>query len=503
VKRHHPRRAPLHHVLLALFLTLTGCADCGKNIGEGVAKQLTGSVDNFVNQMPGMLGQIDHLLENNIGAISDGLAKQIQEINRLLRQNIDGINATLNGTIDNVDAMLAARMDQLFKFTRNFLADLDKVVTHQVTQLTYNLESLIKTLEVSGTELLETAGFQVVRTLREGNRTVAVVIGGVVETIVLVISGSIMALVVIFAGVFFIRYRKSMREGAGRLPAWQLGVGSGFFAMTFAVAALMVFLPGVRASVASTRVPLSDEQSCTEALPLGGEFVGRNRGLALAPAQREEVVKLMGALYQCEVNGVSSAQRAKARGLAADLERMLGAAVRCLRAEDCDAARRERCEVTVGICTTRCELNQHCAAGEVCHGADSIGVCGPPCGPGAECQLAGTTCKNGTCELPPPPEPGPAGTPGGGGKRWPRDKFFVAGGHFRDVILKICPGPGCPLPCTGGRCVVDPRTDRGGRPVEVRPDELRRPVLERDLRRILEPRFTLPSAARGIEASPR
>lgn len=231
-----PRSRPwsVHHALLAAFLvSLAGCADacdgCGAHLGEEAAKKLGGTVDNFVNQMPAILGQIDGLLENNIGAISDGLAKQIQEVNKLLRENIDGINAALNGTIDNVDAMLAARMDQLFAFSRDFLADLNKVVAHQVTTLTYNLERLIKTPRGLRHRAARVRGLPGGTDVKEGNRTFAVVIGGVVETVVLVVAGSVMALVVLLAGIFFIRYRKSMREGTGKLPAWQLGVASTFF----------------------------------------------------------------------------------------------------------------------------------------------------------------------------------------------------------------------------------------------------------------------------------
>jgi hypothetical protein len=482
-------------LLLAVCLVLAGCADacdgCGAHLGEESAKVLGGTVDNFVNKMPGLLDQINSLLENNIDAISDGLAQQIQEVNKLLRQNIDGINATLNGTIDNVDAMLAARMDQLFKFTSKFLADLDKIVARQVTNLTYNLESLIKTLEVSGTELLEAAGFQVVRTIKEGNRTFAVVIGGVVETVVLVVSGVVMALVVVFAGIFFIRYRKSMQEG-GKLPAWQLGVGSTFFGLVFAVAALMVFLPSARASVASSRVPLSDEQSCVEALPAAGAFVGRTRGVTLTPEQREEAVQLMGALYQCEAEGMVTSQRATARSLAADLERMLGAALRCRRNEDCDAARRERCEVGVGMCTTRCELQRHCAAGEVCHGEDSIGVCGPPCSATAPCRIAGTQCTGSTCELAPEPSTG--------GK--PPKTIFIPGGKLRDTIRHLCPGPRCPMPCAGGRCVIDPAPTR--EPPVVTPREgVPTPILTRPLDRVVDPRLMRPELRRAIEAGPR
>lgn len=522
-RRVNPGARPwsLHHALLAaLLVLLAGCADacdgCGSHLGEEAAKKLGGTVDNFVNQMPAILGQIDGLLENNLGAISDGLAKQIQEVNKLLRENIDGINAALNGTIDNVDAMLAARMDQLFKFSRDFLADLNKVVARQVTTLTYNLERLIKTLEVSGTELLESAGFQVVRVLKEGNRTFAVVIGGVVETVVLVVAGGVMALVVLLAGIFFIRYRKSLREGTGKLAAWQLGVASTFFGLVFAVAALMVFLPSARASVASSRVPLSDEQACVEALPAAGAFVGRFRGVALSEEQREEVVRLVGALYQCEAQGAIASQRTTARSLAADLERMLGATLRCRRNEDCDAAKQERCEVGVGLCTTRCELAQHCPTGQVCHGPDSIGMCAPPCSAAAPCRIAGMQCQGGVCELPPAPG-GTGGDGGTGGKR--PGSVFVPGGKLRDVIRFLCPGPRCPMKCVGAGCVTGPGPVREP-PPEIRPEtrppttlppttrsELREvhraPVLTLPLDRFADPRLIAPRLRETIEVRPR
>lgn len=505
--RPRPRPWTLHHAMLAAFLALVaGCADacdgCGAHLGEEAAKKLGGTVDNFVNQMPAILGQIDTLLENNIGAISEGLAKQIQEVNKLLKENVDGINAALNGTIDNVDAMLAARMDQLFKFSRDFLADLDKVVAHQVTTLTYNLEKLIQTLEVSGTELLESAGFQVVRTLREGNRTFAVVIGGVVETVVLVVAGGVMALVVLLAGIFFIRYRKSMREGTGKLPAWQLGVASTFFGLVFAVAALMVFLPSARASVASSRVPLSDEQACVEALPAAGAFVGRLRGVALSDDQREEAVRLIGALYQCEAEGAIASQRTTARSLAGDLERMLGATLRCRRNEDCDAVKHERCEISVGLCTTRCELAQHCAAGQVCHGPDSIGVCGAPCSTSSPCRVAGMECKSGVCEL---AESG-GGSGSGSGGRKPPGSVFVPGGKLRDIFRLLCPGPKCPVKCVGAGCLIDPRTDRGVIDPVVRPevrDRLTAPILTLPLERFNDPRLLTPQLRDSIRGGMR
>jgi hypothetical protein len=480
-------------MLTALLVLLAGCDGCGSHIGEEAAKKLSGTVDNFVNQVPAIIDQIDKLLNDNIGAISEGLARQIQETNKLLKDNVAGIDAALNGTIDNVDAMLAARMDQLFKFSRAFLADLDKIVAHQVTTLTYNLEQLIKTLEVSGTELLESAGFQVVRTIKEGNRTFAVVIGGVVETVVLVVAGVIMALVVLLAGIFFIRYRKSMSEGGGKLPAWQLGVASSFFGLVFAVAATMVFLPSARASVASSRVPLADEQACVEALPSAGAFVGRLRGLALPDEQREEAVRLVGALYQCQAQGAIARQRSTARALAADLERMLGVELRCRNDEDCDAAKRERCDGSVGLCTTRCALDEQCARGEVCHGPGSVGVCGAPCSGSAPCGIAGMACRSGVCEFPPP-------SPGDGAPAGPA----AVPPTLRDAVRRLCPGPRCPvLRCAGASCAPSPGSlpePRVTLPQAGTTDRVRVPVVRQPVERATDPRLRMPRppASSGI-----
>src|SRR5262245_31149089 len=83
-------------VVLAIVIALAGCADacngCGSKIGEEAAKHLTKTVDNFVNQMPSILKQIDSLIENNLDQVGEEMARQIQEVNKLLRENIDGIN---------------------------------------------------------------------------------------------------------------------------------------------------------------------------------------------------------------------------------------------------------------------------------------------------------------------------------------------------------------------------------------------------------------------------
>lgn len=463
----------LTNALLVVALFGVGCQDachgCGNAIGKEAAKEVTKSVDHLVDALPGIIKQIDELIANNIGAIDAALAHQIQEINKLLKENIDGINAALQATIDNIDALLAARLDQIFKFATGFLKDLDDLFARRINQLGYNLEKLIKSLEISGSELLETAGFQVVRTIREGNKVVAVVVGGVVETVILTGASILMVVSVLLAGIFYIRQRRLTRDDRPRLVAWQLGLGAGFFGLVFVIGALMVFVPSARASVASGRVTISEDSVCAEVVPLAGAFVGEHRTAApgsLSPERSQEGTKLLGGLYQCLAEGGASDLRQKAREYAAAIERLIGAATRCRRNEECRADRGEHCQMSTGLCTTRCEGPQHCAAGLVCHSPDSIGLCGAPCGPANPCA-AGLACSaRGECE---PSAPGPGPGPGPGGGKPPKLRF-IPGGIIKELLVKGCPGPGCPLQvCKVGCGRIDPRPDVGP---GVRPDRI-------------------------------
>jgi len=439
-------------LLVALSLMM-GCADacngCGSGLGKDAAQQLTKSIDHVVDQLPGIIKQIDDLLANNIGQLDATLAHQIQEVNNLLKQNIDGINGALQDTIDNVDAMLAARLDQIFKFASGFLAEIDGIIAHRISQLSFNLQALTRTLEVSGTELLESAGFQVVKTIREGNRVVAVVVGGVVETVIVVGAILVMIACVVIAGIFYIRQRRIRPGVAGRLSGWQLGLGSTFFAFVFGVAALMVFVPSARASVASARVPLSDENTCAEVVPLAAAFVGENRTVhPLAQAKTAEGASLLAGIYQCMAEGSIADLRAKAREYAATIERMIGAATRCSRNEECDAAAGEHCQVATGLCTTRCEAPGQCPVNQVCHSPDTIGMCGPPCSAQRPCT-SGLTCKAGECV--PPPDTTTTPPPGKGkGKIW-----FIPGGKLKTLLVTAqlgCPGPLCPIQICASGC---------------------------------------------------
>ncbi len=463
--------------LVVVALVGLGCQDacqgCGNAIGKQAAEELTDSVDHLVDALPSILEQIDTLISNNIGSIDAALAHQIQEINKLLKENISGINAALQATIDNVDAMLAARLDQIFKFATGFLKDLDDLFARRINQLSYNLERLIKSLEISGSELLETAGFQVVRTIREGNKVVAVVVGGVVETVVIASAATVMVLVVVFAGIFYIRRRRLTREDQPRLAAWQLGLGAGFFALVFIVCALMVFVPSARASVASGRVTISEEGVCAEVVPLAAAFVGEHRTAppgSLSVEKNQEGTTLLGGLYQCLAEGSVSDLRQKAREYAATIERVIGAATRCRRNEECNAAAGEHCQVTTGLCTTRCDGPQHCAAGLVCHSPDTIGICGAPCSATNPCA-AGLACNTGgQCE----PAAAEPTTPGTGTKpgRW-----HIPDGILKDLVIRPqlgCPGPKCPIiVCKTGCGVIDPRPDVRPDRIFVQPDAVR------------------------------
>lgn len=491
--------------LLVFLLFGLGCQDacqgCGNAIGKQAAEKITQSVNHAVDALPGLLDKIDQTIKNNIGAVDAALAHQIQEINKLLKENIDGINAALQATIDNVDAMLAARLDQIFKFAQGFLKDLDDLFAKRINQLGYNLEKLVRSLELSGTELLETAGFQVVRTIREGNRVVAVVIGGVVETVTIIAAMLVMVLVVVFAGIFYIRHRRLVREDKPRLVAWQLGLGAGFFGLVFVVATMMVFVPSARASVAAGRVTISEENVCTEVVPLAAAFVGEHKAAApgsLTPEQNQEGAKLLGGLYQCMAQGAIADLRTKSRQYAADIERLVGAATRCRRNEECRTAQGEHCQVTTGLCTTRCDGPQHCVAGQLCHSPDTIGVCGPSCSAANPCA-AGLACRaNGQCEpAGPPGDTRPPGGPGGLGTK------YIADGIIKDLLLKPtfgCPGPKCPIRvCQTGCGWTDPTPD--GRPpgsVIVQPEAARdrlsttkTPQLK-DISRFFDPRLRDP-----------
>jgi len=409
-------------------------------MGKDAADKLTKSVDNIVKELPAILQQIDDLIKNNIGAVDQAMAHQIQEINKLLKQNIDGINAALQQTIDNVDAMLAARLNQIFTFAKGFLHDLDQVFAKRINQLSYNMQTLIRTLEMSGSELLDSAGFNVVRTIREGNRVVAVVIGGTVETVIIVGAVIIMLLTLIGGAIFFWRQRRRRGE-TGAPQTLQLALGSGFFGLITVICALMVFVPSVRASVAAGRVTLSQDDDCAKCVPLAGGFVGEHRAAppgSLPPDTNEAGTKLLGELYQCLAQGSVGDLRAKAREYAATIERLIGAATRCRRDEECSTSAGEHCQLATGLCTARCDGPQHCAAGQVCHSPDTIGLCAAPCSASSPCT-AGLTCSSGgVCE------PSSSGTPGGGG----HGRGFIPGGVFRDIVIRKalrCPGPDCPI----------------------------------------------------------
>lgn len=438
--RKPPSRLRINALLLAVSIVLSGCSDCtgcGSEIGREASKELTKSIDKTVAALPGIIEQIDKLIENNIGAIDETLAHQIQETNKLLKENIDGINAAIQDSIDNVDALLAARLDQIFKFAQGFLKQLDDIFAKRINQLTFSAQTLIQQLEVSGSELLESAGFQVVRTIREGNQVVAVVVGGVVETVIVGGAIAIILLVTVFGGIFFWRQRKKAASDDGRLATWQLGLGTGFFGIIVVIGALMIFIPSVRASVASGRVPLSRDTLCADAVPLGAIYAADHRGAApgsLTPAQIQEGTKLLAALYQCLTEGSVADLRSKAREYSSAIERLIGADSRCRRHEECELAKGEHCQVSTGVCTARCAGPQHCAAGELCHSPDSIGVCGPPCSAANPCQ-AGLTCQAGECVL----------TDGGSGSPPPH---FIPGGILDDIMVRPlagCPGPMCPI----------------------------------------------------------
>src|SRR5256885_17144488 len=64
---------------------------------------------------------------------------------------------------------------------------------------------LLARLQTTGTALLDAAGFNVVRVIREGGKRGAVVIGGVIETVILIVAWTVFVLALLIGGIFFLR----------------------------------------------------------------------------------------------------------------------------------------------------------------------------------------------------------------------------------------------------------------------------------------------------------
>lgn len=442
--------ATMVQVAMVMWFCGGGCGSCLSGVGRDAAEKLAEPVTKLVEELPGLVDKLDATANNVIKNVNDLLKDNIQAVSSAIHQQVDGINHALNGTIDHLDAVLAARIQQLTSFINDFIGNLNQILQGTIDHLTVSADMLLARLQTTGTELLDAAGFNVVRVLHEGGKLVAVVIGGVVETVILIVSWTVFVLALLIGGIFFVRMlRQSPR------PALQQWIpGTAFFGVGVVIGALFVFIPSVRASVASGRVVLSNEDQCTTVLPEAGVFVGQHRDPLTAATDKTKALDLLSGLYACEAEASTTTLRDQARELASDLHRLMGLNLHCHANSECDVTDGEHCMLSIGLCTTRCMADSECTvAGDRCH-ISAGGVCGPSCRVAADCHSASLTCgSDGQCK----PTGGTTGTGGTGTGHKIDIRKFLQAGYLNSVVSipRKCLVDGCGQVAPGTR-VVDP-----------------------------------------------
>jgi len=241
-------------------------------------------------------------------------------------------------------------------------------------------------------------------------------------------------------------------------PAAQQWVpGTAFFSAGVVIGALFVFVPSVRASVASARVVLSDEDRCTAVLPQAGVFIGQHREPLTQATDKTKALDLLSGLYACEAEAGTTTLRDQARELAADLHRLIGLDLHCHANSECEVGAGEHCMLSIGLCTNRCMADAECTVtGDRCHVAAG-GVCGPPCHANADCHSAALACgTDGQCK----PTGGGSGSgtgPTPPGKRYDWSKLLRSG--FLNQVASIprrCLVDGCGGPVNPVDHGIDP-----------------------------------------------
>lgn len=457
MSNHKARRytATILQTIAVMLFCGTGCDSCFSGVGKDAAEKLAAPVTKLVEELPGLVDKLDDTANRVIGSVDTLLKDNIQAVSSAIHQQVDGINQALNGTIDHLDAVLAARIQQLTAFINDFIGNLNQILQGTIDHLTVSADMLLARLQVTGTELLDTAGFNVVRVLREGNKLVAVVIGGVVETVILIVSWTVLVLSLLIGGIFFVKMLKRTPRAAPQ----QWVPGTAFFSAGVVIGALFVFIPSVRASVASARVVLSDEDRCTTVLPEAGVFVGQHRDPLTLAADKTKALDLLSGLYACEAEAGTTTLRDNARELAAALHRLIGLNLHCHANSECEVAEGEHCMLSIGLCTNRCMADSECiVTGDRCHIAAG-GVCGPPCHTTADCHSAALTCGgDGQCKPTgggPGPGPGTGPTPPGHHYDWTK---LIRAGFLNQVVSvpRRCLADGCGGPGNPGDRVIDP-----------------------------------------------
>jgi hypothetical protein len=442
-------------VLLIPLLGTMGCDGCGSDIGKEAAQKIADAATNITKQLPAVIESLDKTLQDVIGKLGSTLDKTltdtIQETSRAIHAQIDALHDVISGTIKQVDAMLAARIKQLTDFAIGFTQELRQMLDSGLRQLQHTAQTLVTTLGVTGNQLLEQAGYTVVKSVNEGGKVVLTIIGGVVETTVLVIAGLVFGLSLIFGGIFFVR---TVRKRGG-IALGQLAPGGAFFLICIGLGTVLLFSRQARATVASGTLTFDDGSAiCAKALQNVLEFRVKHSGpggkLAIPKAAKEqaECLDLLADLFTCEGTSYSPDLRHKAQDNITVLQSGLGLDSHCRQATDCNLAEGQHCDTPTGFCISRCEVDAECQAPGVCHAV--IGSCGPLCADDAACQNAGLRCDRGHCVAKSGVPPTPPGTSPGPHRRaagliWrildtPAIKFCVAGRNCPLVTPAPVPG---------------------------------------------------------------
>ncbi len=434
-------------VLLVLVTIFQPACTC-ELITEDTAKALTGPLAELVETAPELIENMDDLVETAVSGVDEALANNIQELSRAIHNQLDAINELMGENIERVDAAVAARLQQLIDFVHEFNRDLERIISGSLRQLNYSVESMLARLEVTGESLLDEAGFTAVRTIREGGKVVAVVIGGVIETVILVIAGLVLFLSLLLGGLFF--YRALKRKP--RPSKLVLGMGTGFFAAGLVIGVVFVSVPSVRASVASGRYPLyQDDSECTRAIGEALAFLA-DVGEAKIGETPDDAAKALDhymAMNQCIGAPLGKDLRERAREIAAKIERGLGFEFHCRDNAVCPIE--QHCDLVLGVCTSRCDVDQECRVpGDLCHVAAG-GFCAPSCTRDADCGSATLKCDDeGQCA--------PKGDTGSGSIK--PGHWFPHGVFEKKVFDMMLHCPRCPKPLKDPRDPVVLPEDR-------------------------------------------
>jgi hypothetical protein len=399
--------------VLGFGMSFIGCdkpdwlSDFERHMDDAIPK-IENALDQLAADLPKLVDPLDRVL-----------ADQTAHLDQMLREQIDGLNIALSDSRGQLDAALVARAQQLANFATLFAALVRQLVNRDQKQLTIGINEMLAMTDATVTSLLGSMGLGLKNVRQAGNARVGDLYSLSQDVTVRVVAGVLLLLGLLAGGIAFLikttGVAKVMPVAAGLLC-----IGAG--------------LPGLlSADLRGRLVPgdtvVVDHDSCPESLTEASAYLVQYGSIQPLPGTAiTDGAQVIRRLLACLATTGARAQFDLGRERLAGVRRLLNIDRPCRSNGDCGTG--QRCNLTANTCTDRCDGDQQCQQGLLCH--DFIGKCLAPCGPGALQCPAPSVCRSSRCVeaivvAPPPPPPPPGARPTPPFKIGDR-RFFIKGG---------------------------------------------------------------------------